>query len=306
MNKLLEELKNNNYLVTNISYLKDNIIISCTDKKYLLIKKENYSKDNINYLININSDYSLPRIKSLENYELLEYYPSNNSLKDLIISLSDIHLNTIKVLDNYEKNYEEKLKVIDDLIRYYLALQDYIEELYYTKKDYYEMIINISKVYKILSMSKYYLDKWTSSNDKYREVFLIKDTSLNNFINHEKDYFISFKNSRKGNIIEDIINVYKDNYNDDSIYNLFDLYNSKVNLTSGERYLFLSSICLVPKLSFKNNLNTNLKEVEEFYNYIDKTITFVLEKDKEYQETNKEEFKQENENIKFSSDENKN
>ena len=297
MNKLLEELKNNNYLVTNLSYLKDNIIITCPDKKYILIKKENNSKENINYLININLDYSLPRIKSLKDYELLEYYPSNNNLKDLVISLANIHKNTLKEFDNYQKNYEEKLKVIEDLMRYYLALQDYIEELYYTKKDYYEMIINISKVYKILSMSKYYLDNWNNSNDKYREVFLIKDTSLNNFIHHEKDYFISFKNSRRGNIIEDIINVYKDNYNDDSIYNLFDLYNSKVNLNSGERYLFFSSICLVPKLNFKNDLNTNLREVKEFYDYIDKTISFVLEKDKEYQETNKEEFKQENENI---------
>ena len=297
MNKLLEELKNNNYLVTNLSYLKDNIIITCPDKKYILIKKENYSKENINYLINNNLDYSLPRIKSLKDYELLEYYPSNNNLKDLVISLANIHKNTLKEFDNYQKNYEEKLKVIEDLMRYYLALQDYIEELYYTKKDYYEMIINISKVYKILSMSKYYLDNWNNSNDKYREVFLIKDTSLNNFIHHEKDYFISFKNSRRGNIIEDIINVYKDNYNDDSIYNLFDLYNSKVNLNSGERYLFFSSICLVPKLNFKNDLNTNLREVKEFYDYIDKTISFVLEKDKEYQETNKEEFKQENENI---------
>lgn len=310
MNKILEELKNNNYSVNSIIKLNSNLIITSNNKKYLLIKKEEFSKEIRNYLKSINCNYYLPWIDTLTNYEVLEYYDSDNNLKELILSLSDIHYNSL-ITNNYTEEelksiYEEKVKEIDEVMTYTLKLQDYIEELYYTRNDYYQTIINISKVYNILRTSRYYLDKWYGLNDtSYREVLLIGNTLLSNFIHNQKNYFIDFKNSKRGNITGDIISFYKSNYYDE-IYSLFTLYNSKINLTEKELYLFLSSICLVPKISFSNDLNSNLKVIKDYYDYIDRTMSFVLEKDKEYQKTNKEIFKQENNDIKLSSDENKN
>ena len=310
MKKLIDELKNKNYQVSNISYLNDNIIITCNDKKYLLIPKDNYSEEKIKYLESINCNYYLQEIDSLTDYKVLEYYDSNNSLKDLIITLTDIHtksLNIITYSDELLKDiYEDKLKEIDEVMKYNFKLQDYIEELYYTRSDYYQMIINISKVYNILCTSRYFLDKWYNSKDNtYREVFLIGNISLNNFISNKNNYFIDLKNSSRGNIVEDLTSLYKEYYNKD-IYSLIFLYNSKIPLTEKELYFFLSSISLVPKLKFTSNYQTNLKLINDYYDYIDKTMSFVLEKDKEYQETNKEIFKQKNNNIQFSSDENKN
>ena len=272
------------------------------------MKKENYNEETIEYLNSIGCDYYLPIIQELSDYYLCNYYESDNNVRYLVLALADIHLKSIKTVNyqNKESFFNNKVKEIDNLINYYLNLQDYIEEMYYTRKDYYEMIINISKVYNILRTSRYFLDKWNDSNSiEYREVFLIGNIDLKNFVHNDKSYFLNLKNTSKGNLIKDIVLLYKFFDNDD-IYELFELYNNKIKLTEEELYLFLSSICLLPMIKFSNNVNYNLGMIKRFYEYIDKTMTFVLEKDKKYQEANEEIFKQENNNIKFSSDKNKN
>lgn len=308
MNKLFTELKDNNYQITSIKYLEENIVVICHEKKYLLIKKENYNEETIEYLNSIGCDYYLPIIQELSDYYLCNYYESDNNVRYLVLALADIHLKSIKTVNyqNKESFFNNKVREIDNLMNYYLNLQDYIEEMYYTRKDYYEMIISISKVYNILRTSRYFLDKWNDSNSiEYREVFLIGNIDLKNFVHNDKSYFLNLKNTSKGNLIKDIVLLYKFFDNDD-IYELFELYNNKIKLTEEELYLFLSSICLLPMIKFSNNVNYNLGMIKRFYEYIDKTMTFVLEKDKEYQEANEEIFKQENNNIKFSSDKNKN
>jgi len=66
-------------------------------------------------------------------------------------------------------NNEEINNRIDYLTNYYLDLQDYIERFSFPRIDYYYLIKNISKFYKILEKAKYYLEK----NEKEKALNLI-------------------------------------------------------------------------------------------------------------------------------------
>ena len=58
-------------------------------------------------------------------------------------------LNELDRLDIYDSN----LEYLDNIMKYYLDLQDGIDELKYIREDYYLLLINISKIYKLINKS---------------------------------------------------------------------------------------------------------------------------------------------------------
>ena len=58
-------------------------------------------------------------------------------------------LNELDRLDIYDSN----LEYLDNIMKYYLDLQDGIDELDNIREDYYLLLINISKIYKLINKS---------------------------------------------------------------------------------------------------------------------------------------------------------
>ena len=103
-------------------------------------------------------------------------------------------LNELDRLDIYDSN----LEYLDNIMKYYLDLQDGIDELDNIREDYYLLLINISKIYKLINKSIYYLNKWFELDNKlYREVLLIDNNRgyfINDLITLYKDDYYSFNN----------------------------------------------------------------------------------------------------------------
>ena len=202
----------------------------------------------------------------------------------------------IKIIDVYDydldKIYNDKKNRIDEIFNYYLSMHDYIEELEYIKEDYLEMIINISKIYTSLNISKKYLEEWhLSNNKKYRELSLINNSDNNNYIDLSKYKMTTI----------DLINKYKESYNYKEIINLFNLVEK--DLFDYEIKYFFSMITMIEEIPFTSNSSSNLRLINNLINYIDNVCNFVLEKDKEYQKRDEEILEEKNNNMKLSSNE---
>lgn len=165
-------------------------------------------------------------------------------------------LNELDRIDIYDSN----LEYLDNIMKYYLDLQDGIDELENIREDYYLLLINISKIYKLINKSIYYLNKWFDSNNTlYREVLLI---------NNSRGYFIN-----------DLVTLYKDNYYGFN-KSLAD-YNLRYNLENYDYYLLFCLLGKIDKIKFSTSVDNNIKNIKELIYYVDNTLLF-LEEYKEY------------------------
>lgn len=299
LSRYLEKL---NIEIKKINYFTNYIVIN---DKYLVVKKNNKI---IDYLKSINYEYCNESLDNSDQYELYdyeeEYEDKEVKEKELLKGLLSLHQKTIIEIENKEeidKLYEELKEKIDERMKYYLDLHDYIEEIEYFNPEEYLLIKNLSKFYHLLRLARYKLDNWyQNSNNKYREVLLLGNVSLNNFIFGNKSYFISFDRSTRGNIVYDLVDFYQNEMLDFNY--LFEKYNI---LNDNEKNLFYSLISIMPKIKFTNNHYDNTLNTRKIIDYIDNTL-YLLEEDEKNQETNKDEFKEENNDIELSSDKQKN
>lgn len=299
LSRYLEKL---NIEIKKINYFTNYIVIN---DKYLVVKKNNKI---IDYLKSINYEYCNESLDNSDQYELYdyeeEYEDKEVKEKELLKGLLSLHQKTIIEIENKEeidKLYEELKEKIDERMKYYLDLHDYIEEIEYFNPEEYLLIKNLSKFYHLLRLARYKLDNWyQNSNNKYREVLLLGNVSLNNFIFGNKSYFISFDRSTRGNIVYDLVDFYQNEMLDFNY--LFEEYNI---LNDNEKNLFYSLISIMPKIKFTNNHYDNTLNTRKIIDYIDNTL-YLLEEDEKNQETNKDEFKEENNDIELSSDKQKN
>lgn len=167
-----------------------------------------------------------------------------------------VHLNELDRLDIYDSN----LEYLDNIMKYYLDLHDGIDELENIREDYYLLLINISKIYKLINKSILYLNKWFESNNTlYREVLLI--------------------NKSRGYFINDLVTLYKDNY-----YNFkdkLDKYNLRYNLYDYDYYLLFCLLGKLNKIKFSTDVDNNIKNIKELIYYVDNTL-ILLDEYKEY------------------------
>lgn len=165
-------------------------------------------------------------------------------------------LNELDRLDIYDSN----LEYLDNIMKYYLDLQDGIDELENIREDYYLLLINISKIYKLINKSIFYLNKWFECNNTlYREVLLLDNNT--------------------GYFINDLVTLYKNNYY--GFYNTLEDYNFRYNLENYDYYLLFCLLGKVNKIKFSTDVDQNIKSIKELIYYVDNTLLF-LEEYKDY------------------------
>ena len=192
------------------------------------------------------------------------YLMFNNINNDLINSL----------IDNYSIDKEYKGEKIDSIYKsitddmdsvftYYYNLQDRIEEMLYPVDSFYYLIINISKIYHLIDLGRYFIDRWL--NNDIKKIRLIPNIEKKD-INNKKSIFSLIDILYKKNII---------NFND--IDNI-DLYDYEIDC-------LCALISIVPKIDGKNKV-----EVIKLIDYVDNTYNYLLKKYKEEQEKDETNF----------------
>ena len=268
------------------------------DNRYVLKKDINYDHSIYNYLVNKDFKYIISCTK-YKKYDLFPYIedediPTDEKASRLVSILSILHNKTTYYrevnLDNIKKIYEDLNGKIDYLNKYYLELQDVIEQKIYYSPAEYLLMNNISIIYSALDFAKNCIDEWYSKKEKQKKervVLLHNKPILNHLVGNK---LISWNNYKRDIPIYDFIYFYKHNYMDLEMSSLYEIYQSRYKYSEEEKLLFMTFIAIPDKIVFTNNNYKNTEIVNKVITYVITTRDFILNEDNKSNESNKDKF----------------
>jgi hypothetical protein len=281
-----------------IEYKNNKQIITINNKKYLKIRKENINKELYEYLISKNFKHILSPIEENKNYELYQYSQetTNDAQKEfieLINIISDLHNKTT----TYHEVKEEKISEmytshknnLTSLKTYYFEIQDYLETKEFPSPEEQLLLNNISNIYKAINYSEFKINAWyekVKQKNKIRHVQLHNNISRENLLKDKIYYLINWDKSKNDIPIYDFITLYKNEFINIDMKELFSVYQRQYKYSEDEQLLFEAILSIPPKITFKKSHLINTIEAKKHLNYIETTSEF-LKDNKEYQEDNK-------------------
>lgn len=284
INKYLTDIK-------KITYKKDySIIETSTNKKYIIIKKIKNKEKLYDYLTSINYNLYKKPLNINDEYEI--FFLDDLEEEGITNALITLHYLTEEFRECSEedlKKIKEKIMFnLDKCYKYYLNIQDEIENMSFPPPDKYLLINNISQIYKLLEVSKYRLDNLKLNS--LREVILI-----NNFDNNIFKNIIDFNYYSKDIFVYDLEKLYKKDYK--TFKDVLKKYNDKLKISKEEWNLLSILISIPEEVTLENNHYNNCIKIRNLINYVNYTFSFLSEEDEKYKETDKQELEEENENI---------
>lgn len=284
INKYLTDIK-------KITYKKDySIIETSTNKKYIIIKKIKNKEKLYDYLTSINYNLYKKPLNINDEYEI--FFLDDLEEESITNALITLHYLTEEFRECSEedlKKIKEKIMFnLDKCYKYYLNIQDEIENMSFPPPDKYLLINNISQIYKLLEVSKYRLDNLKLNS--LREVILI-----NNFDNNIFKNIIDFNYYSKDIFVYDLEKLYKKDYK--NFKDVLKKYNDKLKISKEEWNLLSILISIPEEVTLENNHYNNCIKIRNLINYVNYTFSFLSEEDEKYKETDKQELEEENENI---------
>ncbi len=306
MNEILDKYSISIHKISK--YLNYSIIEDYQNKKYLIKIKDSNLDKIFSYLKEMDYPYYVPFLNDKnDSYQIYPYYEDHiydNSYKgkEIINAICDLELKSMEYhdysLEQLKEYYDQKVKELDDLMNYYLSLQETIENSNSFSPSSYFLLLHISEFYHNIRFSRYELERWYSFEEKrMRTSYLIGDVSFSNFRIGDKKYFIDYKNYKRDFFLEDIISFYRKEGLLIDMISLFDLYQSKISLTRSEKSFFFFRLLIPNKVSIHDNSYSDCIKIRREIDFMNKSREFYLKENKEDEETNQKEFKQENEDI---------
>lgn len=288
MNEIINEYLTD---IKKITYKKDySIIETSTNKKYIIIKKRKNKEKLYDYLTSINYNLYKKPLNINDKYEIFSL--DNLEEESITNALITLHYLTEEFRecskDELKKIKEQIMFNLDKCYKYYLNLQDEIENMSFPPPDKYLLINNISQIYKLLEVSKYRLDNLELNS--LREVILI-----NNFDNNIFKNIIDFNYYSKDVFVYDLEKLYKKDYK--NFKDVLKKYNDKLKISKEEWNLLSILISIPEEVTLENNHYNDCIKIRNLINYVNYTFSFLSEEDEKYKETDKQELEEENENI---------
>lgn len=284
INKYITDIK-------KITYKKDySIIETSTNKKYIIIKKRKNKEKLYDYLTSINYNLYKKPLNINDKYEIFSLDDlEEESITNALITLHYLTEEFRECSKDDLKKIKEKIMFnLDKCYKYYLNLQEKIENMSFPPPDKYLLINNISQIYKLLEVSKYRLDNLELNS--LREVILI-----NNFDNNIFKNIIDFNYYSKDVFAYDLEKLYKKDYK--SFKDVLKKYNDKLKISKEEWNLLSILISIPEEVTLENNHYNDCIKIRNLINYVNYTFSFLSEEDEKYKETDKQELEEENENI---------
>lgn len=208
------------------------------------------------------------------------YIKEDNYIKLYKSFLKNISKDVLYDDDSIKKIYENIAKDMDSIFSYYYDMQDKIEEMLYPSESFYILIINISKIYHLVDLGRYFLDRAIKCNNNVIRKIPKFENRCRRIDEKDYKYVVSILNDE----------YHKNNININDI-DFFDLFEDEI-------CFFLSISSLIPKID-----GYNKNEVINLVNYVDRTYNYMLKKYEKYQKSDEENFKNKNNDIEFSSNE---
>ena len=289
MNKSLEVLKNiyKPYRYT----IRGKVIILNTTSGDFVVKEKKNDKDMrelYNYLVS-RSFNNFPSLMddTRSNVNVYEYLdsvsmPVEQKALDLIDLISNLHNKTTfyKTVteDTFKEIYDNIKANIDYLKLYYDELYEKIKKDIYMSPSNYLFIRNAYKIFASLDFCLHELDEWFSivkTQTKKRVCLIHNHLCLEHFLKNDKDYLISWEESRVDSPVMDLYHLYKCEYFNVSFDVILSRYFEKVKLSEDEKKLFFILISIPKKIEFLENEFESTSVVREALDYLFVTESLV-------------------------------
>ena len=261
--------------------------VTILDDEYVIKKIKNKAiKETYDYLKSRNFLKFPPVILSKENIEVTKYLQDvkiddTQKIEDMIYLLTQLQNKTTFYkemdLDEVKKRYEETKEQLEYLYNYYQAIQTMIEEEIYMSPANYYFILRVSKIYQVLNLGLFYIDKWYEQVHMKKTMrFVLNHNNLvkDHLIENENIYLTSWTKSSFGFPESDLINLWINNYEYLELENMIQTYQSKYKLYDDEYFLFMAKLCIVKRIDFNKDEQTKMKDVIELMQYIEKLEDF--------------------------------
>lgn len=231
-----------------------------------------------NNIVNLKIEDYLKKINiDINNFSL-------DSYEDIIYLLSIIHVKSCEYFfRNKEKDnllYEELSFKIDHLFKYYLDLQDYLEQKEFLSPGEYLLILNISNFYELFRKSKYYLDLWFSTDE-----LLDKDSLLIGKVGLRNNNF-KINNYLRGSVVFDLVSLIKNEFNNLDVIKLYKYYKRHNTITFKDELLLFSLLGIVEEFKFSKNNYVDTINVRKLTEEVLFILEFMSKEDKENKKTN--------------------
>lgn len=244
-----------------------------TDNNKLILKKSKMNKEMFDFLETRSFNYYPKVIAYDEDYMLSEYIeetkiPKETKMQDLLDLVSLLH-NKTTIYKEIDKNkveeiYEDINNNIIHLDGYYSDIMTIIESKVFMAPHEYTLARNISLVYKSITTSKMYIDKWyqlVKDDTKERNVLIHNNLEIDHFIKNKNSYLINWDKSRIDMPIFDIYKLINRSYKDFSYEEIISHYEKNYPLKETEKNLLLSLLLLPDKIEFETDIYENTKMV---------------------------------------------
>lgn len=289
MNKSLEVLKNiyKPYRYT----IRGKVVILNTTSGDFVVKEKKNDKDMrelYSYLVSRNfTNFPTLIDESRSDVNVYEYLdsvsmPVEQKALDLIDLISNLHNKTTfyKTVteDTFKEIYDNIKANIEYLRIYYDELYEKIKKDIYMSPSNYLFIRNAYKIFAALDFCSHELDEWYSvvkTQTKKRVCLIHNHLCLEHFLKNDKDYLISWENSRVDSPVMDLYHLYTCEYFDISFDVLLNRYFEKVRLTDDEKKLLFILISIPKKIEFDNNEFKSTQMVREVLDYLFVTESLV-------------------------------
>ena len=271
--------------------IRGNCMILDTDSGKYVLKKENTNyydylpvREFINYpdVIKVSDDYVLS--KYIDNKEV----PDNQRLEDMVYLISILHNHTVfdkKLdIDTIKEKYEDLISRLDELHRYYLSLQDMIEDEEYMSPANYYLIRNISLIYYAIRESRKYLDKWykdIENTKSIRYVYTHGNLDIDHILEGDKPYLISWNKSKLDLSIRDIEDFYRENFKSIRLDTILRIYSKKYPLKEDELNLLFCLLLIPMKVDMNKKEYPRLEDITDMILYLEDTLEILKNYSKE-------------------------
>ena len=263
-------------------------ILNSTSGDIVIKEKKKDPKELYDYLYSRNFSNMPPIVDdNREGVVIYSYVPDTSMPKeqkasDLIKVLANLHQKTTYYkevsTDEYKKIYE-KIKEQIDYLRYYYdtTFDEFFKEVYPSPSHYF-LLTNISKILAAFDFAEHELESWYEKVvdlKKYRVCQIHNKVSLEHFHKSDKEYLISWEDSRRDSPVLDLIKFYQDEYFDLPFQTLLATYQKINPLSDEEKQLFFIVISIPFKVDFKGSEVKVYQNIREVLDYVYKTEELI-------------------------------
>ena len=288
MNNVLEVLKRE-FKPYKLTKKKSIMIMDSTSGTFVIKeKKDNKINKAYEYLLSRNFDY-FPKLalEERDNVNVFEYIedipmPKEQKAMDMIDLVALLHNKTTYykevTLDKYQEIFENLKDNIAYTQNYYNFLYEKLLEEVYPSPSHYLLMRNIYKIFEALSFCNKELDEWfenVKGEEKTRVAFIHNNLETDHFIKNNREYLISWENSKIDSPILDLIVFYQKEYMNLNFEPILQRYFCHYPLNSNEKHLFFIVISIPPIINLEGSEINITKNIRKKLDYVFKTENLV-------------------------------